>query len=236
MKKRVEEKLTHLWEEDLIRGGDFFIAAIGPGMEAYSRYEKVETYEGKQIGVLKLLDFIRGVATDFLVHRLLKDAATEEVDKASQFYLTYRWTYGDNRVEFDDARRIATAEGVRLDSLSGDGGFVDQARKYVSVLGPKDEKRKTLEAEDVENFVDAVHRACQLWEKERREELDDWLRREGYAGSNAFWQYCQAVAECLMNGNKEKQLLEGLLLRKDRYRPGRSAGEEREQTEMELSD
>lgn len=232
--QRVEEKLAYLWEQDLIRGGDFFIAAIGPGMEAFSRYERVETAEGKEYEVLELLDYIRDVATDFLVRLLLDDAATEAVDKPSQFYLTYRWTYGDNRVEFDDARRIATAEGVSLDTLSCDGGFVDQARKYVTVLGPRDKKRKRLEAEDVDNLVDAVHRACQLWERGESDELDRWLQEAGYAGSNAFWQYCQAVAECLTNGNKEKQLLEGLLLRKDRYRPGRSGGGT--QTEMKLSD
>ena len=33
----------------------------------------------------------------------------------------------------------------------------------------------------------------------------------------AFWQFGQAVAECLLNGSKEKQLLEGLLIGKDGY-------------------
>jgi hypothetical protein len=33
----------------------------------------------------------------------------------------------------------------------------------------------------------------------------------------AFWQFCQAVAESLINGNKEKQLLEGLLMGKEGY-------------------
>lgn len=234
VKQRVQEKLAYLWKQDLVRGGDFFIAAIGPGIEAFSRYVRVETAEGEKYEVSDLLDLIRDVATDFLIHLLLEDAATEVVDKPSQFYLTYRWTYGDNRVEFDDARRIATAEGVRLDSLSGDGGFIDQATKYVTVLGPKDKKRRRLEAEDVDHLVDAVHRACQLWERGESAELDRWLQEEGYAGSNAFWQYSQAVAECLTNGNKEKQLLEGLLLRKDRYRPGQAGGGT--QTEMALSD
>jgi hypothetical protein len=35
--------------------------------------------------------------------------------------------------------------------------------------------------------------------------------------SSAFWQSCQAVAGCLLNGSKEKQLLEGLLIGKDAY-------------------
>lgn len=39
----------------------------------------------------------------------------------------------------------------------------------------------------------------------------------GYGQSGAFWQLCQAVAECLLNGSKEKQLLEGLLIGKDAH-------------------
>lgn len=227
VKARVEEKLEQFWEAG-IAGGDFFISAIGPGMEAYSRYEHVETYEGEPVGVLELLQYIRSVATDFLVHRLLRDASAEAIDRESQFYLTYRWTFFDNRVEFDDARKIASAEGVRLESLWGDGGFVKKTQKYVEVLGPKDRKA----VESPATMVDIMHRACQLWEKGRKEELDRLLAETGYGRSNAFWQFCQAVAECLVNGNKEKQLLEGLLLGKERY--GRSEASGAEQGSLEL--
>src|SRR5690606_14958434 len=100
VKARVEEKLEQFWEAG-IAGGDFFISAIGPGMEAYSRYERVETTDGQPVTVLDLLTTIRGIATDFLVHRLLKDAGTEQIGKEAQFYLTYRWTFLDNTVEYD---------------------------------------------------------------------------------------------------------------------------------------
>ena len=81
IKARVEEKLEQFWAADVIRGGDFFISAIGPGMEAYSRYDRVETYDGGEVTVLDLLQYIRSVATDFLVHRLLKNASTGAIDK-----------------------------------------------------------------------------------------------------------------------------------------------------------
>ena len=77
---RVEEKLKQFWDEG-IAGGDFFISAIGPGMEEYSRYERVETYSGDPVGTDQLLAFIRQVSTDFLVNRLLKDAGGESIDK-----------------------------------------------------------------------------------------------------------------------------------------------------------
>jgi putative DNA methylase len=212
IRERVEEKMAQFWREG-IAGGDFFISAIGPGMEEYSRYERVERYSGEPVGTGELLGYIREVSTDFLVHRLLRDASSEEIDSEAQFYLTYRWTYLENRVPFDDARKIASAEGVDLERLWGKGGFVRKRGSDVEVLGPQ----RRGEVKEVENIVDAMHRACQLWEKGQRTELNQLLGQTGYGGSGAFWQFCQAVAECLLEGSKEKQLLEGLLIGKDSY-------------------
>ena len=100
------------------------------------QYEKVETYDGEPVSVLKLLQYIRGVASEFLIHRLLTGASSEAIDKESQFYLTYRWTYLDNTVPYDDARKIATAEGVDLEQLWREAGFVKKTGANVSVMGP----------------------------------------------------------------------------------------------------
>lgn len=62
-----------------------------------------------------------------------------------------------------------------------------------------------------------MHKAVLLWEKGDREAINELLSETGYGASGAFWQFCQAVAESLINGNKEKQLLEGLLMGKDNY-------------------
>ncbi len=209
---RVEEKLAQFWGEG-IAGGDFFISAIGPGMEEYSKYERVETYAGEPVGVDKLLLFIRQVSTEFLVRRLLKDAQREAIDPEAQFYLTYRWTFLENKVPFDDANKIARAEGVDIEKYWGKGGFVKKSGADIEVLGP----HKRGEVEEVEHMVDALHRSCQLWEKGRKVEIAQLLASHGYAESGAFWQFCQAVAECLLEGSKEKQLLEGLLIGKDVY-------------------
>jgi len=212
IRARVEEQLKQYWATG-IAGGDFFISAIGPGMEAYSRYERVETYAGEPIGVATLLQYIRTVATEFLIKRLLRGAAGGSLDAAAQFYLIYRWTYLENTVPFDDARKIASAEGVDLEQLWGKGGFVKKSGADVTVLGP----RQRGEVTRVENMVDALHRACQLWEKGKKAELAQLLADTGYGQNGAFWQFAQAVAESLLEGSKEKQLLEGLLVGKETY-------------------
>lgn len=209
---RVEEKLAQFWREG-IAGGDFFISAIGPGMEEYSRYQRVETYSGDPVGTDQLLAFIRKVSTNFLVHHLLKSISGGSIDKEAQFYLTYRWTYLDNKVPYDDARKIASAEGVDLEQLWGRGGFVSKSGANIEVLGPK----KRGEVKEITNMVDALHRACQFWEKGDKVQLAQLLGHTGYGQNGAFWQFGQAIAECLLEGSKEKQLLEGLLIGKDGY-------------------
>lgn len=62
-----------------------------------------------------------------------------------------------------------------------------------------------------------MHKTVLLWEKGDRDAINELLSDTGYGASGAFWQFCQAVAESLINGNKEKQLLEGLLIGKDNY-------------------
>lgn len=221
IKSRVEEKLEQFWEAGVIRGGDFFISAIGPGMEAYSRYDRVETYGGEEVTVGDLLQYIRGVATDFLVHRLLRNVSSGSVDTEGQFYLTYRWTFRDTKVEYDDALRIAKAEGVNLERLADQDTFVKKGRKYITVRGPQDRD----EIDEVHNMVDAMHLACQMWEGGRGDDqIGKMLATYNYSQSPSFWQFCQAVSECLPDGNKEKQWLEGMLMSKDQYQQVEAAG------------
>lgn len=212
IKNRVEKKLGQFWEEG-IAGGDFFISAIGPGMEEYSRYDNVETYSGDEVNTSQLLSFIRSVATNYLAQKLLKGAEREIIDKEAQFYLTFRWTYLDNTVPFDDARKIASAQGVDLEKLWDSKGFVYKRGSNIRVRGP----HKRGDVEEIHNMVDAMHKACQLWELGKKNEITHMLGRSGYGKSGAFWQFSQAVAETLINGSKEKQLLEGLLIDRERY-------------------
>lgn len=212
IKTSVEDKLNHFWSQGIV-GGDFFISAIGPGMEIFSRYERVETYSGKKVTTKELLSYIRSVVTGFIINRLLKDASPTNIDKEAQFYLAYRWTYLNNRVEFDDARKLSSAMGVDLEKLWSGNGFVKKTSKYVQVLGPKERG----DISDITNMVDVMHNAVLMWEKGETEKLKDFLSRTGYGQNEAFWQLCTAVAGSLLSKDKERQLLEGIQVGKERY-------------------
>jgi len=216
IKTRIEEKLQQFWSEG-ISGGDFFISAIGPGMEIFSKYERVEKLSGEKVTTGELLEFIRQVSTNYIVRKLLKSDSAAQIDKESEFYLAYRWTYMDNTIEFDDARKLASANGLSLEENWGPGGFIKKSGSKISVLGP----RERGEFSSAKNMVDVVHRCLLLWEKGKKDELVRLLEQTGHKANPAFKQFCQAVAECLLNGNKEKQLLEGFLIGIDSYSKGK---------------
>jgi len=165
IRNSVEHRLRQFWNEG-VAGGDFFISAIGPSMEIFSKYERIETYSGKEVAVSELLDYIRSVVTNFVINQLLRGASPTKIDRESQFYLAYRWTHLDNKVEFDDARKLAGAMGVSLEKLWGEKNFVKKTGKYIQVLGPKQRQ----EIRDTQNMVDAMHKAALLWEKGETEE------------------------------------------------------------------
>ncbi|MGB9890453.1 MAG: LAGLIDADG family homing endonuclease, partial [Anaerolineae bacterium] len=70
MKARIREKLAQFWAEG-IRGADFFMSAIGPAVEAFGRYDRVERLSGEPVTVAELLDDVRRMVGEFALERIL---------------------------------------------------------------------------------------------------------------------------------------------------------------------
>jgi len=61
-----------------------------------------------------------------------------------------------------------------------------------------------------------LHRACLLWNQGDRPGLTEFLARSGHARDESLWTVAQALSEILPDGDKEKQMLQGLLAGKER--------------------
>jgi adenine-specific DNA methylase len=211
IEERVRQRLDQFWNEG-IGGADFFMSAIGPAVEAFGRYERVEKLSGERVEVKELLEYVRKIVSEYALARILKSPELSGVDAETRFYLLWRWTYNNTRVPFDEARKLATAVGTELTSLWNGGNLVSKEKEYVRVLGPKDREKDTkfMRQENFRTMVDALHRAVLYWERNEREKLKEHLSRT-YGANDSFWQVAQAIAEVLPEGDKEKQLLQGLL-------------------------
>jgi putative DNA methylase len=215
LRQHLDRKLQRLWEEG-IGGADFFIAAIGSAIEVFGKYEQVMDYEGNVVRADRLLQDVRTVATDYAVRQILQDGFAGEVSDLTRLYVLWRWNYGETRVDFDEARKLAQSCGVDLAREWNRGGFVKKEREFVRLLGPQ--RRKLDDLEDARELIDVLHRVLLLWEKGRREEMVQALAASGYGRGEAFYRVAQAVSETLPNDSKEKKLLDGFLVGRERVR------------------
>ncbi len=218
IEERVQERLRQFWEEG-IRGADFFMSAIGPAVEAFGKYARVEKLSGEPVTVVELLECVRKVVSEFALERILQSANLGGVDAVTRFYLLWRWTYNHARVPFDEVLKLAQGLGVELTSLWQAGGLVEKQKEYVRVPPPAERAKDPRFAKKTEftTMVDALQYAAWLWAGNRQKELKQHLAAT-YGGNEVFWQVAQAISEALPEGDKERQNLQGLM-----YGQGRAA-------------
>ena len=215
MTAHLNRKLHRLWEEGL-SGADFFIAAIGSAVEVFGKYEQVMTFGGEIIRADRLLDDVREIATDYAVRQILQNGFAGEISDLTRFYVLWRWEFGEARVQFDAARKLAQTCGIDLAHEWDRKGFIVKEKQFIHVLGPQD--RQLDDLENTSELIDVLHHVLLLWEKDHRNNMLGVLAESGFGVGEAFYRVAQAVSETLSNDSKEKQLLEGFLIGRERVR------------------
>ena len=208
-------KLHRLWEEGL-GGADFFIAAIGSAIEVFGKYEKVMDFEGEVIRADRLLDDVREIATNYAVRQILHNGFAGEISDLTRFYVLWRWEYGEARVPFDEARKLAQSCGVDLAQEWGRKGFVVKEKQFIRILGPQ--TRTLDDLSDTGELIDVLHHVLLLWEKSQRDEMLRVLRDSDFGDSEAFYRVAQAISETLPVESREKKLLDGFLAGRERVK------------------
>jgi adenine-specific DNA methylase len=213
IKNHITKKLEALWEEG-VSGADYFIAAIGSAIEIFGKYKKVMDYEGNEVGAGELLEYVREIVTDYAVRQILHNGIAGELSSLTRFYLLWRWTYGEAKVHFDDARKLAQSTGVNLEK-EWNKGFIKKEKEFISILGPQDRKLNDIGDHEM---IDILHKVLLLWKEGRKEEMKEILKETGYGTKEAFYRVAQAISETLPNDSKEKKLLDGFLSGKEKLK------------------
>ncbi|MHA1977133.1 MAG: DUF1156 domain-containing protein [Candidatus Hodarchaeales archaeon] len=206
--KNISTRLKRFWS-DGIRGGDFFISAIGPGMEIFSRYQTIMKYSGEKVSVADQLVEIRKISTSFLFQILTNSPQNARIDEIGQFYLAFRWTYGESTVDYGEVQKLSQAYGIDLKQHSKSDGFVTITGSQVTI---KSALQRTIINTENHHLVDLMHQAVLAWKSNDKEMLIQLFDSTIKSVRDVFGPFCQAVAECLPPHNQEKQLLEGLLV------------------------
>ncbi|HOK84100.1 MAG TPA: DUF1156 domain-containing protein [Pseudothermotoga sp.] len=213
IKSHVTKKLEILWEEG-VSGADYFIVAIGSAFEIFGKYKKIMDYEGNEVSTGKLLNYVREIVTDYTVKQILHNGISAELSPLTRFYLLWRWTYGEQKVHFDDARKLAQSTGVNLEK-EWNRGFIKKEKEFISVLGPHERKVDEIGEQEM---IDVLHKVLLLWKDGRKEKMKEILKETGYGTKEVFYRVAQAISETLPNESKEKKLLDGFLSGKDKLK------------------
>jgi len=216
---RIKKKLTQFWAEG-IGGADFFISAIGPAVEVFGKYSRVENLKGEEVSAKELLRYVRKIVGEYALERILKTPNLGGVDVETQFYLLWRWTFNHAKVHFDDARKLAQAIGdFEISDLWSKGGLVKKEKEFIRVLDPRERAKEEgfLRQDKHDKLIDVLHMCLIYWEKGERKKIRELLEESGYLHNQIFWQAVQAISDVLPEGDKERQLLQGLLYGKTAY-------------------
>ena len=113
--KELPVALDQLTQKGHIAPTDLAQAAIGPGMQIYSRYSRVETISGEPVSVRDALIAINRAIADY------DERQEGDLDSESRFCLDWLKQHGYEEGAYGEAETLARAKDVTIGKLHSDG-------------------------------------------------------------------------------------------------------------------
>ena len=132
---RIREWMARLTTENVV-GADAIFACLGPALEIYSRYARVEKVSGEEVTLGEYLEHVWATVSREALSTIFEGADTEGFEPDARLTAMWLWTLsagngngngnGDEAkkstgysLEYDTARKIAQGLGAHLDQMSG---------------------------------------------------------------------------------------------------------------------
>jgi len=112
LEKEMPEALDQLTQKGHIAPTDLAQAAIGPGMQIYSRYSRVETISGEPVPVSEALAAINKAIADY------DERQEGDLDSASRFCMDWLKQYDYGEGQYGEAETLARAKNVAISNLN----------------------------------------------------------------------------------------------------------------------
>ena len=189
---RVGEWMERLQGEG-VRGADLVFACIGPALEIFSRHPRVETADGRGVGLAAYLEKVWEVVGRTALENVLGAAeaqarnglagALEEDARLTALFLWTLQATGAGEIRDAGDGGDAPAAGANGDEAPGDkaGGFslvFDVVRRFAQPLGidlPKWEKRTIETKKGVVRLLPVAERAQQLFGERGSQAVAAWI-------------------------------------------------------------
>lgn len=139
--RRIHEWMPRLAEEGVV-GADAIFACLGPALEIFSRYSRVEKASGEVVSLREYLEQVWAAVAKEALAQVFKDADTAGFEPDARLTAMWLWTLNagaingvESRAEEEEADEEEETKGK---SAKAKGGFVleyDAARKIAQGLG-----------------------------------------------------------------------------------------------------
>jgi putative DNA methylase len=198
-----------------ITGADLVISAVGAGLRAFTKYEKVEYANGEEVPAEKFLTEVESVVLDAMLAKLSGAAGgnVSSVDNASRFYVLWRFVY--KIAELDAGEAIVFSNGTHIE-LGGHDGLANGKHSLIEKKKAKYRARDFTERGSNEGLglpssdsqpgaavplIDVLHRILWLMENSPRK-LNEFLD-EARPDRERLRVLAQALAGAALSGKSE---------------------------------
>ena len=123
LEKELPAALDQLTQKGHIAPTDLAQAAIGPGMQIYSRYSRMETISGEPVSVREALMAINRAIAEY------DERQEGDLDSESRFCLDWLKQHGYEEGPYGDAETLARAKNVAINKLHSDGLLTSEEGK-----------------------------------------------------------------------------------------------------------
>ena len=202
----IKKKLERQWNLGF-RGADFFLSALGPAFEIFSRYKAVlDVRTDKPMELAEYMDFIDRV----LVRFSLGDFSS--LDAPSQLYLTWRNSYKSALLTYDVLWKFTRALDLELKDI--EGAIVTRKIVNKKVLYDCPDAIAKVERFKIKNFspnslIEALQHLGVLW-NESSPMLDSVAQNYTQKYGPDLWRVAQALHD-LNTDAPESKLFAGIL-------------------------
>jgi adenine-specific DNA methylase len=187
--KRVGDWMERLQNEG-VRGADLVFACIGPALEIFSRYSKVETAEGHEVMLAEYLEKVWEVVGRTALEQVLgtaeakaRNGAAGAIEEDARLTALFLWTLQSTN-EHDAAEKSETDEAART-KTKGYSLVFDVVRRFAQPLGielPKWEGRIIETKKGIVRLLSVSERAEQLFGVDGAGAVADWIEEDPSKG------------------------------------------------------
>jgi hypothetical protein len=196
--KRVGDWMERL-EAERVRGADLVFACIGPALEIFSRYRRVETADGREVKLAEYLEKVWEVVGRTALEQVLgtaearaRNGAAGAVEEDARLTALFLWTMQSTNGDFvaseeseeDDVAGDEEDEGAAPRTAKGYSLVFDVVRRFAQPLGinlPKWEGRIIETKKGVVRLLAVGERSRQLFGKDGSEAVADLLEKDPLA-------------------------------------------------------